>query len=273
MSHETLKKLLTILKQNPVHANLPNDPRTLLRTPRKITYKYVDPGTYAHLGLKFAIKKLICQIDASKLLSIELLINIDGLPLCKSSSSQIYPILCSLFNYPNNVSVIGIYNGYEKPTSANEYLSDFINETIELVNNSFLFQERILPFKIKGFICDAPAKSYITYCKGHTGFYSCTKCLQKGKYVKGRVSYITNNAPQRTDKSFHHKWQPQHHNGVSILEDIPNFGMVTNFPLEYMHLICLGVMKKLLVNIWLHIPLRINYQTNVKEKCPSYFYR
>lgn len=28
--------------------------------------------------------------------------------------------------------------------------------------------------------------------------------------------------------------------------------MVTNFPLEYMHLICLGVVKKLLLNIWLH---------------------
>lgn len=45
--------------------------------------------------------------------------------------------------------------------------------------------------------------------------------------------------------------QPEFHNGVSILENIPNLGMITNFPLEYMHLICLGVVKKLLLNIWL----------------------
>lgn len=44
----------------------------------------------------------------------------------------------------------------------------------------------------------------------------------------------------------------EYHNGVSILEDIPNLDMVTNFPLEYMHLICLGVVKKLLLNIWLN---------------------
>lgn len=247
--HESLRQLLSLLKT--IHANVPNDPRTLLRTPRKICLKNIEPGAYAHFGLKFAIEHLISHVD-STLSCIELLINVDGLPLSKSSNSQIYPILCSLFKYPHNVSVIGIYHGYEKPTSANELLTDFVQEVIDLMNNGFISQGKCLPFEIKGFICDAPAKSFITYCKGHSGFYSCTKCIQKGKYIKGRVSFIHNNSPKRTDDTFRCKLQPEHHNGISILENIPHFGMVTKFPLEYMHLICLGVVKKLLLNIWFH---------------------
>ncbi|XP_077255479.1 uncharacterized protein LOC143893691, partial [Temnothorax americanus] len=188
-----------------VRGPLPNDPRTLLTTPRKTLTNNVEPGIYAHFGLKFAVEKLISKVDISTVLSIDLLVNIDGLPLSKSSSSQIYPILCSLFKYPHNISVIGIYHGYEKPTNVNEYFSDFVKEAIELVNNGFVFQGRVLPFTIKGFICDAPAKSFITYCKGHLGFYSCTKCIQKGKYIKGRVSFITNTARKRTNDSFRRK--------------------------------------------------------------------
>jgi len=193
VSHESLGKLLSLLKTIPIHSNLPKGSRTLLSTPRKIFSKNVEPGIYAHFGLKFTVEKLIFKVDVSTLLSIDLLVNIDGLPLSKSSSSQIYPILCSLFKYPYNISVIGIYHGYKKPTNVNEYLSDFVKEAIELVNDGFVFQGRIVPFTIKDFICDAPAKSFITYCKGHSGFYSCTKCTQKGKYIKGKVSFIKKN--------------------------------------------------------------------------------
>ncbi|EZA55656.1 hypothetical protein X777_04298, partial [Ooceraea biroi] len=174
VSHESLRKLLSLLKTILIHSNLPNDLRTLLTTPRKTFSKNVEPGIYVHLGLKFAVEKLISKVDIS-LVSIDLLVNIDGLPLSKSSNSQIYPILCSLFKYPNNISVIGIYHGYQKPANANEYLSEFVKEAIEIQNNDFVLQGRVLPFTIKGFICDAPAKSFITFCKGHSGFYCTNK--------------------------------------------------------------------------------------------------
>ena len=37
--------------------------------------------------------------------------------------------------------------------------------------------------------------------------------------------------------------------GETILKDIPKFGLVTNVVLDYMHLICLGVMLKL-IELW-----------------------
>ena len=45
--------------------------------------------------------------------------------------------------------------------------------------------------------------------------------------------------------------QPEHHNAVSPFVDFVN--LVTEFPYDYMHLVCLGVMKRLLL-IWINWP-------------------
>lgn len=139
---------------------MPLDARTLLSTPKTIEIQEMEPGTYCHLGLLEAIKQLYKE-DGSNM--IEVLINIDGLPLSKSSSSQIYPILCCLYLNPTKVATVGIYHGYEKPASANKFLLEFVNEAIDLTVNSISINGNIKQFKIKGFICDAPAKSFICY--------------------------------------------------------------------------------------------------------------
>lgn len=151
---DSLRQLLSLLKTILVHENLRNDPRILLKTSRKIDFKNIEPDVYAHSGLKVTIEKLINKVNNNTLLSIELLINIDGLLLSKSSSSQLYPILCSLFQYPHNIDVIGVYHDYDKPTSANKLLADFV-EAIDLVNNGFMYQGKVVPFE---------------------GFYFCRPC-------------------------------------------------------------------------------------------------
>jgi len=51
-----------------------------------------------------------------------------------------------------------------------------------------------------------------------------------------------------------HQTQEEHHRGVSPLISLNvDFGScMPQLPLEYMHLICLGVMRKLLMACWLH---------------------
>lgn len=279
--HNALRDLLKLLQSIPENITVPQDPRTLLYTPRHISYKSVPPGIYSHIGITTAVEKLI-NLSNTRLENINLLINIDGLPLSKSSSSQVYPILCSIVEYPQNVSIIGIYHGDGKPANANDLLSDFVEEAITLCEQGFTYNNRNIPFAIKAFICDAPAKSFITYCKSHVAFFSCTKCMQKGKHVKGRVCYPKVNYNKRTNENFRSKVQLQHHTGTSILEKIPSIDMVNSFPLEYMHLVCLGVMKKLLLNIWLSVPHKLpkiyiqeisNYLTEIKSCIPSDFVR
>jgi len=56
-------------------------------------------------------------------------------------------------------------------------------------------------------------------------------------------------APQRTDESFKHSIEEDHHLGQSPLVKT-NIGMVSCFPHDYMHLVCLGVVRRLL-DLWM----------------------
>lgn len=50
-------------------------------------------------------------------------INVDGIPLFRSSSTALWPILCLVKNVnPCNPFVVGLFCGKEKPGSAAEYL-------------------------------------------------------------------------------------------------------------------------------------------------------
>lgn len=165
------------------YPELPSNARTLLKTPRKIAVKSVEPGIYYHFGLEQCIKNLLSKTHNFLTSNcIEILINIDGLPVAKSTSSQLYPILCCIFT-SYNVEVIGIYHGFEKPNNANIFLKDLVDDINNLTSNGIYYNTKLYSIKIKGFICDAPAKSYITFTKGHSGYYSCTKCYEKEVFL------------------------------------------------------------------------------------------
>ncbi|XP_070529838.1 uncharacterized protein [Cardiocondyla obscurior] len=73
------------------------------------------------------------------------------------------------------------------------------------------------------------------------------KCTQEGDYIRS-VVYLETCNTLRTDNSFRNRTQPEHHTGNSILEKLP-IGMVSQIPLDYMHLVCLGVTKRL-IQLW-----------------------
>jgi len=64
-------------------------------------------------------------------------------------------------------------------------------------------------------------------------------------------------APLRNNDDFIQKIDDSYHKPDTTcnLLNIPHFKPVTNVPLDYMHLVCLGIMRKLL-NLWLHGELR-----------------
>jgi len=82
--------------------------------------------------------------------------------------------------------------------------------------------------------------------KSHTGYFCCNKCTQKGKFLRGKMTFPELDATLRTDKSFALHSQEEHHKDSTPLEKI-DIGLVSNVPLDYMHLICLGVMKTLIM--------------------------
>lgn len=284
ISHTSLRSLLKVLKTHPCHIDLPNDPRTLLNTPRSMQIKEINFGHYWHYGLKKGIVNILNNLEQYQNNKIELMIGIDGLPISKSSGSQLWPILGKILDF-NKVFIIGIYHGCsKKPEFASEFLEDFVNESKDLIENGLENNAKIYKCCIK-FICsDAPAKSFILGVKGHTGYSSCTKCWDVGKYIKTRICFSDIPSRKRTDEEFICKSDEEYHLRTSILEQIPQLGLVTNVPLDYLHLVLLGNMKKLII-LWCCDELKVRLpfskikkvsdfiEKTIRPYCPFEFQR
>lgn len=247
ISHSATTDLLKILK--PCHPNLPVDSRFLLKTPKTIQNVYnLKNGEYAHFGIKKGLTLALKEEPLILSASLTLDINVDGLPLFRSSSTDFWPILGRL-KENRTIFIIGIFCGTGKPSPLSDFLVHFVCEMKDLLENGFLYLDNLFTVQIGAFICDAPARAYLKCIKSHTGFSGCEKCTVEGERFKDRTIF-TKLGKERTDKSFLMKTDEDHHKGDSPLLALP-VGLVSQFPLDYMHLICLGVTKKLLTH-WFH---------------------
>ncbi|KAB0805115.1 hypothetical protein PPYR_02085 [Photinus pyralis] len=254
--HSTFRKLLEILKsENDINAfkNLPRDPRTLLNTPRKVLVKTLDNGSFYYFGISDTLNNLLLQLKYTIPVNtplIEIIVNIDGLPLTSSSNSSLWPILIkidSLLHIKNYVVMVAVFHGYSKPSSANEFLKDFIDEAVNLSNKGIFLSGNNYPFRIKMLVCDAPAKSYVLNVKGHTAETGCTKCYQTAERINNVMCFPwTAKRNLRSDYEFRNCSQDNHHQGTTLFTSLPKFDLIKDVPLDYMHLVCLGVMKRLL---------------------------
>ncbi|KAG5666141.1 hypothetical protein PVAND_017717, partial [Polypedilum vanderplanki] len=98
---------------------------------------------------------------------------------------------------------------------------------------------------------------------GHTGYNSCPKCHAYGRRVENRTVLLETDSPLRTDHEFRLKIDSTHHKNVSIFEQLPNFNMINSVPLDYLHTILLGVMRKML-DLW--FDTKSLYPPSIKAK-------
>ncbi|XP_015377837.1 PREDICTED: uncharacterized protein LOC107172075 [Diuraphis noxia] len=219
----TVNKLLQIMKSYEVikTEDLPLDSRTLLAPPKSanIIKRIVIPGHYYHFGLANGI---------------------DGLPLSKSSNSQFWPILAYIVNDSKTVFPIGVYHGYTKPKNSDEFLLDFIEEAKCLMTNEIILNDRTLKITIHSCIADSPAKSFLLNTKGHSGYYSCYRCIEEGEYCGSNVCfpYSISKAAKRTHEDYvEMKYEDHHIGNPSKLIELPGIDLVHMVPLDYMHLV------------------------------------
>jgi len=238
----SLTSLLHLL--NHFFPTLPVDARTLLKTSKQFHVQDLQTGQFIYLGIKNSIIQNISQV--SGLNTIELQFNIDGLPLFKSCNKQLWPILALVHNSKiKKPFAIGIFCGTSKPQPLSMFLNDFVNELSFLLKNGFEYLGTRYNVMVHSFVCDAPARAYIKCIKSHQGYSCCEKCTEPGEYVNGRVILRNTHMPLRTDESFYSQIDENHHTGISPLLRL-NIGLVSLFPIDYMHNVCLGVTRKLL---------------------------
>lgn len=111
INHTQLGSFLKLWKKSVPLPSLPIDPRTILRTPRHVEIQH----NYWHYGLRNALNVLQYVRVENLPKKISLRINMDGLPISKSSSSEVWPILVDIAEIKYiRPCVVGIYCGSGK---------------------------------------------------------------------------------------------------------------------------------------------------------------
>ena len=250
ITREAGNGLLAVLRRHG-HPELPKDSRTLKKTPRTITVIDMCGGQYIYLGLKRALYMVSCSKMTSEFCDLEVQIATGGLPLFKSSSTLFWPIMCSVNN--GKPTLVALFVGKTKPDSLDEFVSDLVTELCELKETGFQCScsdsSKRVSVKLHSFICDAPARAFFKNIKGHTSLHACERCEAVGVSVGNRTTFnfpACFMAEKRSSDKFNNlKYKGTHQNGSTPLINCCD-NCVSIFPLDYMHLICLGIVKCML---------------------------
>jgi len=154
-----------------------------------------------------------------------------------------------------------------------------------VITNGILFNGNKITIRSRCFITDAPARAFILNHRGHISRKPCSKCKIVGVRCEGRYTFGGINYPFRTDEEYIRCIDEDHHkDSKSPLSMLP-IGMVSQIPFEYMYLVCLRIIKKLL-SAWIcgkytrlsklsakSIAIISERLESLKTYCPSEFAR
>lgn len=164
INHSALKDLMKIVnirldKYSNIRA-LPDDPRTLLKTPLSVSITPMANGEYWHHGIKTCLELLFW--DLSESITISFNINIDGLPIFNGSKTDFWPILFNIKEMPHvKPMVIGIFCGAGKCLDVELYLMPFVDEMNDIIANGIYINSHKITAYINCFVCDSPARAFV----------------------------------------------------------------------------------------------------------------
>ena len=123
-----------------------------------------------------------------------------------------------------------------------------------IIDNGVTLANQHYQVSLQCIVCDAPAPAMIKCIKGHCGYFGCPRCIQEGSRVANCTVFLETDAVLRSDAAFRsNQYEDDHQTGISSLLALP-IDLILDLPYDYLHLVCLGVMKRLL-NTWLSGPL------------------
>lgn len=216
---------------------------------------------------KFAIED-VCDGDKYKMNRLEdqitINFNYDGVPVFKSSTFSVHPILFNINELSpkqrkHQIFVSSIWFGRKKP-QVNAYFVPFVKECTQLYHNGFNYTFNGVQYnkkcKVLIGVCDSIARCDVRCITQFNGMYGCGLCKHPGIQVekgKGTVRVYPVNYENQTfnnDLRNHDEtvnFDPQNKLGVkgrSILCDIPEFNIIDNLPPDWMHCVALGVCRQ-----------------------------
>lgn len=182
ITHRAIGALLKILVSTGMWKHT-SDSRTLLKTPHSTVISEKAGGKFWYLGIQKNIEWIFSNVNKS--ICIQLIFNIDGLPLFQSSKSQFWPILARIhgkLKFRNTISfqyfllnkvslllgmddiapfIVSIWCGDSKPKNINEFLEPFVKELKTIMEKGVYVNNNLINIFVRCFVCDTPARSLI----------------------------------------------------------------------------------------------------------------
>lgn len=243
-----VSSVLKDLKQN--FPLMKSDYRSVMSTPRHTITKVVDPGLYVNFDWQERVRSILTESLAPDNCSIKFDIFIDG--ICFQTDAIKRNFWVVLGRVLDKIFVIGLYNGRSHPKDFNLLLSDFVETFKEMSERKLYIEGKEYEIEIRNVILDSPAKAAVKYVKYPTGYSSCCECCVEGHREDGRITFTELDCTRRTDESFRARADIGHHNGSSIFESsFRELDMINNFPPDYLHVVLLGGLKKILTYLFI----------------------
>ncbi|XP_032453015.1 uncharacterized protein LOC116416102 isoform X2 [Nasonia vitripennis] len=255
MTHRQIKAVLLALKSHSCFSEIHIDPRTILKTPvhSLSPISSLAGGEYLHLGTEVAIKKILQSAPTFMIPDVlKLDFSTDEASLDKASSILMWPIQIRIANIPaSSPEMVGIFRASKKPTSVTEFFHSFVTDMRSLLQNGVQFGDKNRCIELRCFTADALARAFVLCHRSHNSRFPCSRCCVQGESVRsGVMVYRGTKHPLRTEDDYRSRIDRDHHNMVeqTPLADLP-FDIVSNTVFDYMHLVCLGIMEKILQGI------------------------
>ncbi|XP_065682929.1 uncharacterized protein LOC124816529 isoform X4 [Hydra vulgaris] len=140
MTHVQVNGVLSVLRKHGF--DVPKDSRTLVKSTRTIvTYKKCG-GDYLYFGLRKIITQSLEIDDSNEILNLK--VNVDGIPLYKSSSLQFWPILCSINN--STPMIAALFSGNSKPNSVDDFCKILFMRLRNSKSMDLVIMKKLIPF-------------------------------------------------------------------------------------------------------------------------------
>lgn len=175
IKHSALKSVIGIINLRFEKGSniLPEDPRTFLQTPRTVKTIALSDGEYWHNGFENCLKDVFVNISEHVEISVN--INMDGLPLFKSSKTEFWPILFNITEMPEVPPMaIGIFCGKTKCNNLDSFLLPFVEEMKKIMADGLVINSYKITVSIRCFVCDSPARAFI---KGNKTYIINCNCF------------------------------------------------------------------------------------------------
>lgn len=172
-----LTELLKFLKLHPrIPSDLPVDSRTFLKTPTTVKLHRESNIEYFQYAVCDQVKKALekggFSTNSSALPDVLCLsLNVDGLPVFKSSRCTFWPVLAKLHVEGSPVFPLMLSSGPGKPYDSAflPILKEVFKEVRRFCQSGFDFSGRHFIVHVVGLPCDAPARAMVRSSKGYMG--------------------------------------------------------------------------------------------------------